>query len=101
MLPKSKRVNKALFDEVFKKGSVSNGSFFSLRSTRSSDGTHIAFVAPKTVAKTAVKRNALRRKGYNSLPKELPAINGLFFFKKNALSATKENLKNDIKKLLG
>lgn len=84
MLPKKNRMNKKTFDSVFKDGFVVHSPIFMFKYKNSSDNLgHFAFVAPKTVAKNAVKRIFLRRKGYNSLKnKDLPAISGIFIYKK-------------------
>ena len=56
-----------------------------------------AFVAPKKIAKTATKRNSLRRKGYNIIRNyELRPLSGVFFYKKEALSVDTQDLKQDI-----
>ncbi len=60
-----------------------------------------AFVAPKSVAKTAVERNRLRRQGYNSLRGFiLKPYAGIFFYKKEAKNATSLEVKEDIYKIL-
>ena len=100
MLPKKKRVTKNTFQTIMEKGSIISGSFFLLRYIKQ-DIPQYAFVAPKKIAKTAVKRNSLRRKGYNILRTYKLGINsGIFFFKKEALTASSVELKQDIDFLL-
>ena len=65
----------------------------------------ISFVVPKSVAKLAVKRNFLRRRGYQALfPyfKHFPqGIFGVFLFKKaeDSIPTIEEEIKNILKKL--
>lgn len=78
------------------KGSIVSGSFFLLRYIKQ-DNPQYAFVAPKKIAKTAVKRNYLRRKGYNMLRLYgLKSGAGIFFYKKEALSASTQDLRKDL-----
>jgi ribonuclease P protein component len=100
MLPKNKRVTKALFQKVMDTGGRINGSFFVLRYIRSAK-PQFAFVAPKSVAKLAVRRNKLRRYGYNSLRSQplLPYI-GVFFYKKLPKEVSPEEIKKDIEEVL-
>jgi len=82
------------------KGNVVYGSFFILRYLKQKLGEY-AFVAPKKIAKTAVKRNELRRKGYNILRLyDLKPFAGIFFYKKEALNATNIDIKKDIEIIL-
>lgn len=85
MLPKKNRVNKKNIDLIFKQGRIINSTLFSFRFIKGNN-TQISFIAPKNIAKLAVHRNSLRRKGYNLLKKHintLPVnIIGVFVFKK-------------------
>jgi len=60
-----------------------------------------AFVAPKKSYRSAVKRNKYRRIGYNII-REFPVFKGsaVFIYKKEALTATKEEIKENILFLL-
>ena len=100
MLPKKKRVTKDLFQTIIKSGRVINSPFFIFRYIKQNSQNY-AFVAPKKVAKTAVERNKLRRKGYNalSLLVKIPTA-GIFFYKKEAKSATFKETKDDISNIL-
>ncbi len=96
MLPKKKRVTKSTFLSIIDKGSIIYGSFFIFRYLKGNIPQY-AFVAPKKIAKTAVKRNYLRRKGYNILNLyNLKSNSGIFFYKKEALKASPLEIKNDI-----
>jgi ribonuclease P protein component len=100
MLSKKKRITKDTFQTIMEKGSIVSGSFFLLRYLKQTPPAY-AFVAPKKIAKTAVKRNSLRRIGYNILRSyDLGSCVGIFFYKKEALSATSLDLKKDIDLLL-
>jgi len=100
MLPKKKRVTKNVFQTIMEKGNVVSGSFFVLRYLKQ-ETPQYAFVAPKKIAKTATKRNSLRRKGYNILRQyNLKSHSGIFFFKKEALGATLPQIKGDIEYIL-
>lgn len=96
MLPKKKRVTKNTFKIIMDKGSIISGSFFIFRYIKQ-DTPQYAFVAPKKIAKNAVKRNSLRRKGYNIIRLYKIEFNaGIFFFKKESLIASTFDLKQDI-----
>ena len=96
MLSKKKRVTKSTFLAIMEKGSIISGSFFVFRYIKQ-DFSQIAFVAPKKIAKTAVKRNSLRRIGYNIIRiYDLKPCAGIFFFKKESLSIKTPELKKDI-----
>lgn len=100
MLPKKNRVNKDTFMAIMDKGSITSGSFFVFRYIKQ-DVPSFAFVAPKKLAKTAVKRNSLRRKGYNIIRSyNLKPVAGIFFYKKEGLVASTLDIKKDIEFIL-
>lgn len=83
-----------------KEGKVLNSSFFVFRYIKQNTPQY-AFVAPKSIAKMATKRNKLRRRGYNiirSLP--IKSVAGIFFYKKQGVEAKIEEVKKDILFLL-
>lgn len=84
MIPKQNRIDKKGFNLVFQEGLVLNSPIFVFKFKKSLDNKgHFSFVVPKTIVKSAVKRNSLRRKGYNVLKnKDFPAITGIFIYKK-------------------
>ena len=86
MFPQKKRVNKELFGKIIKTGATLSGSFFVFRFFNNSKMAQYAFVAPKSVARKAVARNKLRRRGYNAL-KLFPLKNsqGIFFYRKKSI----------------
>jgi ribonuclease P protein component len=113
MLKKRNRLTRKDVDMLFKGGKFvvsPNLTFkYSLEPGRSTP--LVSFIAPKTASKLAVKRNLLRRRGYavlkgyfSQLP---PSIIGAFVFGKKSFevfgaknSLSKENLSNEIKKIL-
>ena len=101
MLPKKKRITKDLFQDIMKNGKTASSPLFTLRYIPSKVGQY-AVVAPKTVAKQAVLRNKLRRKGYSILAKipQKPSILGIFFYKKEAKQADFQALESDMMALL-
>lgn len=99
MLPKRNRASKKDLEEVFKSGSFLNSKGLTLRYL-SSKSSKISFIVPKTLTKSAVKRNSLRRSGYLALKKYLkvskePLIKGAFIYKKKEV----EDLENEIKEI--
>ena len=96
MLSKKKRITKNTFQNIMDKGTIVHGSFFLLRYIKQ-DFPQYAIVVPKKIAKTAVKRNSLRRKGYNILRfYDLKSNAGIFFYKKEALGVSLLDIKKDI-----
>lgn len=99
MLPKNNRVKKELFLHIMKDGGKLNSSFFVFRFVPSQT-PQFAFVAPKSVTKLALKRNKLRRSGYNALRSmPLKKYAGIFFYKKGAATPSTLEIKNDIEEL--
>ncbi len=89
-----------MVSKIFKDGKIiTSNAFFSCRFMKTADTHHIAFVAPKTIFKTAVERNTIRRKWYNSLPKGLEKTKpGVYvFFLKSG--GQKTNTEDRIKSL--
>lgn len=96
MLSKNRRVPKKLFTEILEKGFIFHGYFFTFRYLKT-ETLHLAFVVPKKVLKGAVKRNKLRRRGYYIINKlKLNTISGIFFYKKNSINKSHEDLEKDI-----
>ncbi len=103
MLSKHRRVTKSLFDTVLKEGKTTHGNLLYLRYMPKSLDlySHFAFVAPKSVAKLAVDRNKLRRKGYSILyPLNTTNSVGVFFFKKEAKNVSSMDISSDVISLL-
>lgn len=96
MLPKNKRITKATFQSLMKERRLFSAELF-LFYFRKNEFPQYAFVAPKAILKKAVKRNKYRRLGYNVL-RSLPLKQGIgiFVYKKQALSATQQEIKENI-----
>jgi ribonuclease P protein component len=96
MLQKKKRVIKKVFQTIIEEGKTFSTPLF-LFYVLKSEQPQYAFVSPKKIFKTAAKRNKYRRIGYNIL-RSLPVKNnkGIFFYKKQAETATKEEIKENI-----
>ena len=110
MLKKANRANTKEIERIFKacpptgrEGRLLNSPSLTLKYilTQTKD-KKISFIAPKSVARLAVKRNALRRKGYDALSKymdQLPlGITGAFIFRKPETDTP--TLENEIKGIL-
>ena len=120
MLPKKNRADTKTVKRIFKEGKliVSPTLFFrfiikpigltygnSHRSDLWSSLSQISFIAPKNIAKLAVKRNLLRRRGYDALAKyinQFPlGLIGVFIFKKyqEDVSIIENEIKNILAKI--
>lgn len=90
MIPKKNRATQKIIDLVFKQGKFINSQNISLKFflNRDSFVPRISFVVPKTLVKSAVKRNMLRRRGYSVISKYLnklpPSFTGAFVLGKNS-----------------
>ena len=104
MTPKKNRITERTADKIFRQGQSVYLPTFSFKFLREKSVTppKISVVVPKNVAKLAVKRNALRRRGYSVLSRHLAAfpngILGLLIFKKYEERA--EILENEIRTIL-
>ena len=115
MLPKKNRADKKLIETIFKNGKFINSPNLTLKYVDAHlNISQIGFVVPKTVAKRAVDRNLLKRRGYSVFKRYLDqppvGFKGAFIFGKKSLSffggrKTKkynpiQNLENEIKIIL-
>ena len=106
MLPKKNRADKKDINLIFKKGSFITSPSFTFKFIEiSANKKKISFIAPKNIAKLAVRRNLLRRKGYSALEKyinQFPSgILGVFIFKKpeEDISKIEYEIKNILDKI--
>ncbi len=104
MLAKKNRADKKAIEKVYKNGRFLNSLHLSFKFNKDPSSTlaRISFTVPKTVSKLAVKRNYLRRQGYNALEKFLPIIPkqvvGIFVFKKYPKEISE--IENEVKEIL-
>jgi ribonuclease P protein component len=105
MLLKKNRVNKKDIDYIFKNGKFINSPFFTFKFVKSSnlrDLPRISFIISKSILKLAVKRNSLRRKGYNILRKYIKdfpiGLIGVFIFKNKEIDNI--TIENEIKNIV-
>lgn len=111
MIPKNQRISRENFEIIMKKGGLTNSGLFSLRFLKNlpaqdrtdlegpENTTHFSVVVSKKVAKNAVLRNKIRRRGYSifgkiqkelkNLPADLRRAHFIILFaKKGAEKAT-------------
>jgi ribonuclease P protein component len=101
MLSKRNRVNKKETEIIFIQGKFLNSPCFAFKFIKSGlVAPKISFVVPKSISKLAVKRNLLRRKGYQAIKKHIASlpsgISGVFIYKKyeEDLSVLENEVKN-------
>ena len=119
MFPKKNRIDKSTISYIFTRGKSIKSSNITTRFILDNKqaSSRVAFITPKTTTKSAVKRNLLKRRGFNALTKYIqeltPQFLGVFIFNKNSLKSfgakstnkakfkeSKQNLENEIKNLL-
>lgn len=104
MLSKKNRVDKKKIDLIFSQGKflISPTLTFKFLLTDIDAQARISFIAPRSVAKLASKRNRLRRRGYTALRKYIHAfpvgLLGAFVFKSHVEDLF--ILENEIKNIL-
>ncbi len=101
MLPKKNRVKKKDIDFLFKEGkSVFSPNLAFRFLIIQGNEKKVSFVAPKSVAKSAVKRNYLRRCGYKALGKYVDkfptGLLGIFIFRKCKVSPVGSRPREDV-----
>lgn len=107
MLPKINRADKKTVEKVFSGGKFINSPFLTFKFILTKDPSppRISFIVPKNVAKLAVKRNLLRRLGYNILKnyiEKFPSgIIAVFIYKKyqDDVSILENEIKNILSKI--
>lgn len=100
MLKKKKRVTKGVFQVLLKEGKIFSNQLFLLYFIKN-DSSQYAVVAPKSMFKSAVKRNKYRRIGYNIL-RSIPikSGSGIFMYRKPAITAKTKDIKESMVSLL-
>src|SRR3989338_7635116 len=106
MLRKTNRVSTKEEELIFKKGGFFNSPSLTLKYFKNDDKrVKISFIAPKNVAKLAVKRNLLRRRGYTALEKHIKehplGVTGVFVFRKyqDDILILSDEIKNILSKI--
>jgi ribonuclease P protein component len=104
MIAKTHRLSKKDFEAVWQTGQKFQNELFFVKFSFSRPVAGFAFVVPKTVTNRAVRRNKIRRLGYDILhhflvnrPK-LPSA--IFVTKKNAGAATDQEIKSAVSNIL-
>jgi ribonuclease P protein component len=105
MLLKRNRVDTKGVENIFKNGVFYNSpnlTFKFIKTKDSMEKPRISFIAPKTIAQNAIKRNLLRRRGYSALKNKIDlfptGLMGVFIFRNN--TATKDALDQEIQLIL-
>lgn len=102
MLSSSRRLTTKLLGEVIKKGSIIHGTFLFLRIENTNSNTRFAISVPKTIAKTAVLRNLIKRRVYNAIYSIKDRIkegkNVLIIAKKGLEKANFNEIKEEVNK---
>ncbi len=103
MLSKKHRISKGIFPSATK-GRRYFYALFSITHKDATSGPLFAVVVGKSVGKTAVLRNKVRRRFYESLHKYLTKIKNkghyIFFVKKGAEKVTFKEIDSEIKNAL-
>jgi ribonuclease P protein component len=119
MLPKRNRADKKQIKQIFKEGRFLNTPNLTFKYIKREshpsialgdeinnlNDAQISFIAPKNIAKLAVKRNLLRRQGYFVLKKyisQFPSfVIGVFVYKKipNSILEIENEIKTIINKI--
>src|SRR3989344_4996308 len=88
MLSKKNRADKKTVEKIFKEGNILDTPNLTFRFvlTNNQNTPCISFITPKNITKLAVKRNLLRRRGYDALEEHInkfpTRLSGVFIFKK-------------------
>lgn len=108
MLKRRNRINRTVFDFVFKTGVVYKSDHIVLHIVKgqneNSDDFSVSFIVPKKTQKSAIKRNLLKRKCYEIIRELSPSFKnqflGIFIIKKPILNNKYTILKDEITILL-
>ncbi len=101
MLSKQKRLSGADITQLWKGGKPTGTPFFVVRHIKTDEtSSRFAVIAPKTIAKSAVLRNSIRRKWYASLRQALknkalmPGIYAFVIKKEGILAMPQERMQS-------
>lgn len=104
MLSKKYKIKKTAFFEIISKGKLFHSPHFTLRVLRAKKEEHdnplFSFIVSSKVARSAVDRNKLKRRGYAIVRKNLKKIQPqqlyAFFLKKGAVQLSFNNMEKEI-----
>ncbi len=104
MLPKKQKIQRSLFPKTFSGSKTFPSPFFTLRvffdKKNSTTSSRFSFVVSAKVAKSAVARNILKRRGYTVMKKNISSIKPgyicAFFFKKESIKVPFKELEKEI-----
>ena len=102
MLPKRNRADRKLVAFIFKEGRFINSPSYSFKFIKiGGKESRISVIVPKSVSKSAVKRNKLRRLGYSAIAKHPSGLAGALIFKKyqDNLEILKDEAQNIFSKI--
>ncbi len=105
MLPKKERFTRKSFSELVSHAARAKAEHVSVTYRHTTDPLKkVSFVISKKVAKSAVARNALRRRGYHAVssfdPNLLSGLKVIFFFNKGVETLSYPELEGEIHSLL-
>ncbi|MFH1402083.1 MAG: ribonuclease P protein component [Patescibacteria group bacterium] len=106
MLSRKQRIDTPLFKEVLKFGQNHYFNFFSVKIFKKTaqKNSRIAFVVPKKQFPKATQRNLIKRRGFNAIKDFCdflpPAVNIIFFLKKDTEKLSFSDLKKEISSAL-
>ena len=104
MLPKRQRVTRAFFSDIMSRGKVFHSKAATLRILPTTNTSAFSVVVSKKIARRAVVRNTLRRRGYRALGNIFEKMQnpymGAFFLKKNTQELAFEELEHEFEVLL-
>lgn len=104
MLPRINKINKKLFDKVFKEGKTYHSDFLYIKALENNGVSKFSFVVMKKNLAGATKRNLIKRRCFSIIKQELvnikPRIAVIFFIKKGSEKRTFKQLEIEIKKIL-
>lgn len=110
MLPKKNKLNRSIFNEVFKKGVFKNTPFFNVKIINYKETPNniglFSIIISKKVVKKATKRNLIKRRFYNIIFQNKDLIQNtknkvyLFFLKEDISFVNFDNLSKKITSFL-
>lgn len=105
MLSKEKRIPRVLFSSILTNGRSFHLPIISIKVLENKDeNSRFSFVVSKSVSKSAVKRNLIKRRGYSIIQKHLKNIKSgylyVFFIKKGVEKSKFAEFEEEIVEIL-